>query len=101
MVDNTAANKPFVQSKLYVGLLNKFPIMNPLMYMAQVHAFPCSNVLHEANNLICLFIQFILHSIQLFFKDEISIFKKGTNIVAFIFLNSSPLRKYYLLIILR
>ena len=30
------------------------------MDMVQVHAFPCSNVLHEANNVICLSIQFIL-----------------------------------------
>ena len=70
------------------------------MDMVQVHAFPCSNVLHEANNVICLSIQFILHSIQLFFKDEISMFKNGNNKVAFIFLNSNPLRKYYPLIIL-
>ena len=61
-------------------------------------AFPCSNVLHEANNMIFLSIQLILHWIK-FFKDEISMFENGNNKVAFIFLNSSSLRKYYLLII--
>ena len=71
------------------------------MDMVQVHAFPCSNVLYEANNVIFLSIQFISHRIQLFFKDEISVFKNGNDKVQFIFLNSSPLRKYYLLIILR
>ena len=57
------------------------------------------NVLREVNNVICLSIQFILHSTRLFFKDEISVFIDGNNKVAFIFLNSSHLRKYYLLII--
>ena len=71
------------------------------MGMVQLHAFPCNNVLYGANKVIFLSVQFISHWIQLFFKDEISVFKNGNNKVAFIFLNSSPLRKYYLLIILQ
>ena len=71
------------------------------MDMVQVHAFPCSKVLYGANNVIFLSIQFISHWIQLFFKDEISVVKNDNNKVAFIFLKSRPLRKYYLLIILR
>ena len=35
--------------------------MEAAMEIVQVHAFPRNNVLHEANNVICLSIQFILY----------------------------------------